>query len=528
MIEIREANLQDVEQIRDLFQVSYGETYFYPQYYDIEELSRLVFDNDTIFLVAIDTDKQVVAGTASVVFSVSAYNDLVGEFGRLVVRPDFRKRGIGKQLMNARIERVRSRIHVGVVENRATHTFSQRISTGSGFVPVGFIPMKLFEQPRESVVPYVRYFGEALDLRRNNPRVIPEVSRIAALALTNCGLPVDMIVDQSTTPFPYEDDFEVGQLKTEGYTSLLRIERGRVRNREVFGPVRLHYGMFQIKARHSHYLIARRQGRVAGGIGFMMDETEKIAKIFELISENDEPIRLLFSELIRRCEQEFGVEYLEVDVSANAPRTQRTLLELGFLPVSYVPANVFHEVERLDIVRMVRLFVPFDLGAVEVYESVQPFADLVIDQFKSNAVLPRIAAATQTAPTFVGLSDEQRKRLITACTSETFSAGEQIFGEGLPAENLHIILNGTVALTKGNQPVAELSTGQCLGETSLLYEDCRPHSLTATAKTDVETAVLSVQDMLLMIRRNPDIGVIIYRNLAADVSAKLSGVQTAS
>ena len=112
--------------------------------------------------------------------------------------------------------------------------------------------------------------------------------------------------------------------------------------------------------------------------------------------------------------------------------------------------------------------------------------------------------------------------MISAFTVAEFSPGQCIFGEGLPAKNLHIIFNGTVTLTKNEQPVAELSTGQCLGETSLLSEECRPHSLTATAKTAVETAVLPHQDMLQMIRRNPDIGVIIYRNIAADVSAKLS------
>lgn len=525
MIEIREAKLDDVRQIRDLFEIAYGGTYFYPQYYDVDELSRLVFSNDTIFLVAIDTEAHSVAGTASVVFSVSAYNDLVGEFGRLVVHPAYRKRGIGKQLMNARIEKVCTRIHVGIVENRATHTFSQRISTRSGFVPVGFVPMKLLEQPRESVAPYVRYFGDSLALRRNNPRMIPEVSRIAALSLANCGLPVDTIVDESTPPFPYSEDFQVGQMKTEGYTSLLRIERGRIRHREVFGPIRLHYGMFQIQAHHSHYLIARRQGRVAGGIGFMMDETEKIAKIFELISENDEPIRLLISELIRRCEQEFGIEYLEVDVSADAPRMQRTLLELGFLPVSYVPANVFHEVERLDVVRMVRLFIPFDLGTVEVYESVQPFADLVISQFESNAILPRIAESTKTAPTFSGLSDSQRNRLVSDCLHQTYRPGKRIFEEGNPAENLYIILQGTVALTRNGQSIAELSCGQCIGETSLLYDLRRPHSFTATAKTEVETATVPLDRLRTTIRRNPDIGVIIYRNLAADLSEKLNHIQ---
>ena len=162
---------------------------------------------------------------------------------------------------------------------------------------------------------------------------------------------------------------------------------------------------------------------------------------------------------------------------------------------------------------------------MQVYDSVQPFAELVINQFKSNSVLPRIAAATKEVPTFAGLNDEQTKRLTTAFTTRSFSPGETVFAHGQPVDDLHIILVGSVSLTKENQPVAELSTGQCLGETSLLYDDRRPHSLTATAKTSVETAVVSVDDLLRTIRRNPDIGVIIYRNLAADVSAKLSQVQ---
>ena len=134
MIEVREANLNDVDQIRELFRIAYGDHYFYPQYYDVRELSRLVFDNDTIFLVAVDTQKQMVTGTSSVVFSVSAYNDLVGEFGRLVVHPDYRRRGIGKQLMKARVERVQSRLHVGIVENRANHTFSQKTKSPALFL----------------------------------------------------------------------------------------------------------------------------------------------------------------------------------------------------------------------------------------------------------------------------------------------------------------------------------------------------------------------------------------------------------
>ncbi len=76
---------------------------------------------------------------------------------------------------------------------------------------------------------------------------------------------------------------------------------------------------------------------------------------------------------------------------------------------------------------MVRLFVPFELGGVQVYDSVQPFAELVINQFKSNSVLPRIAAATKEVPTFAGLNDEQTKRLTTAFTTRSFFSRRDSF-----------------------------------------------------------------------------------------------------
>ena len=38
-------------------------------------------------------------------------------------------------------------------------------------------------------------------------------------------------------------------MTTDGFSTLLRMQRGRVHRREVFGPVRLHYGLFQLQAR---------------------------------------------------------------------------------------------------------------------------------------------------------------------------------------------------------------------------------------------------------------------------------------
>jgi CRP-like cAMP-binding protein/GNAT superfamily N-acetyltransferase len=524
MITVREAALNDVEGIRDVFQAEYGDHYAYPQYYDTNALTRLVYAEGSVLLVAVDSETKRVAGTASVVFSVGAHNDLVGEFGRLVVHPDFRGRGIGKQLMQGRLERVETRLHVGIVENRASHPFSQQISSRFGFVPIGFIPMKLLLQRRESVAPFVRYFADALALRRNHPRIIPEVNSLAGFAFENCGLLADAIIDDTSAPFPHDDEFELAELKTEGYASLLRIERGRLANRDVFGPIRLHYGLFQLRARHSHYLIARRKDQVAAGIGYMIDEAEKAVRVFELISLSDEPIRFLLNALLQKCQLELDVEYIEVDVSAYAPRMQRTLLELGFLPVSYTPANVFHEVERLDAIKMSRLLVPLDLGELQFCEALRPLAESVIKSFADRDVLPRIAAASQQTPLFIGLSDEQRQRLVAICEPCSFEPCEPLYRQGERDGTMHLLLAGEVELVAhGPHHLANVTTGQCVGETSLLYSpnSTPAHSVSAVAKTTVETAAFPNRDFSELIRRRPDIGVVIYRNLAADISTKL-------
>ena len=524
MITIRPATLDDVAGIRGVFQAEYGEKYPYPQYYDIEELNRLVYAAGTVLLVAIHDSTGRVAGTASVVLSIAAQNDLAGEFGRLVVHPDYRGQGIGKRLMQARIEHVESRLHLGIVENRTSHTFSQQISRRFGFVPVGFNPMKLLTDRRESIAQYVRYFGDALSLRRNNPRIIPEANCLAGYALKNCGLPQDAIVDDTSAPFPHATDFELGQMKTEGYASLLRIERGRVQHRDVFGPVQLHYGLFQLRSRHSNYLIARRGKQIAGGIGFLVDYAEKAAKVFELISVGDEPIRFLLESFLQKCQDEFNAEYVEIDVSAYSPRMQRTLLELGFLPVSYIPANVFHQVERLDAVKMTKLLVPLDFDDLCLCDNVVPIANAVIEAFQGQTVSPAIAQAAQAAPLFAGLSHEQRQRLLSVCTATSYSKNAAIFRKGEGNDSLFLILNGSVDLRSADERgVGRVEAGQCLGERCLLSSGTSSiqHSLDAVAFTDVQTAMFSNLALVELIRRRPDIGVILYRNLAADVSRKL-------
>jgi GNAT superfamily N-acetyltransferase len=531
MIVVREAIPSDTAAIRQIFLACYGADYS-PQYYDEFQLTRLVYSDNSLLLVAEDTETGKVLATASVDLEVGARSDLVGEFGRLAVLPAARGRGIGRLLMAERLRRVADRIQVGLAETRIAHPYSIKIAEAQGFAPVGFLPMRWRMRERESLVLLARHFGHnplagvrghALEMRKNHPRVIPEIHALAHMALENCGLTPDIIVDEDAPPYRAGGNFEFEELATEGYSSLLRIERGRVRHREIFGPMRLHYGMFKMQSKGSSYLIARQEGRVVGAVGFTIDARDRSARIIELISLDDEVIRTLLSDLDRTLTGKLAgpAEVVEVDVSAYAPRMQRTLLELGFLPVAYVPALAFDDVERLDVVKMFRLPAAPQVNTEHLTPRARALADLVLRRFRSRSVLPRVAAVVHRLPLFAGLEPEQVARLAGVCGAAVFEPGQALFHEGEADYRMHVVLEGEVGISVAGSadPVGVVRSGECLGEGSLLAGSA--HSATATARTRVETAVLEHSDIAELIRQRPDIGLHIYKNLASGAVEKL-------
>jgi GNAT superfamily N-acetyltransferase len=525
MIRVREATDADVGEIRDIFLAVYGADYPHRELYDELWLKRAVFTEDTVVLVAEDTDAHRVVGTASVLLDFGAHSDLVGEFGRLAVHPDARRQNVAHLLMDARVQAVNDRLHLGLVVGRTVHPYAQRVSLGHGFVPVGFLPLLHLFRHRESFALLARYFGDALTLRRNNPRIIPEAYPLAQHVMQ--GLPVapDCIVDEDSAPYTCESDLTVEEMRAEGYPALLRIERGRVRHREIFGPMRLDYGFFRIRATATTYLVARADGNLAGAVGFTLDPAEHTVRVFELIASTDQAIRFLLAELVRRARDVWKTVVIEIDVSAHAPRMQRTLIELQFMPAAYVPAMVFHEVERLDIIRMMCLLQPQDLGPLALEPPMQAVADLVMRGFEQRTVAPRMARVMREAPLFEGMTDEQATRLAGICTVSVLPTGRPMFAEGNPAERLYLILDGQVRVSAGARAIATVGPGELLGELSLLTHEL--HSATATATTAVEAATLNHRDLGDLIRRRPDIGVIIYRNLALGLGGKLQRTSSA-
>jgi hypothetical protein len=182
---------------------------------------------------------------------------------------------------------------------------------------------------------------------------------------------------------------------------------------------------------------------------------------------------------------------------------------------------VFSEVERLDIVRMVKLYVPPEFSAITSSDRVRAIADVVLPPFFSRQVLPDIERAVSELPLFRGLDRDQVRRLASVCRTRAFAEGEPIIEEGGLDRTLYILLDGEATISRAaiSQVVGVVRAGECLGEMSLLTG--QPHSASARATRPTKTATLTHAELTALVRFRPDIGLIMFHNLAIGLGAKL-------
>jgi ribosomal protein S18 acetylase RimI-like enzyme len=522
-LEITEAEDSDINQIMDLFIKIYGRNYPFRKFYDTKWLTKSIYSDDNIFLVAKVNNK--IIGTGSVFLTAGGFSDLIGEFGRLVVDPDFGKKGAGSQLMNGLIDSVSNRIQFGFAECRTVHTGAQKILEKNGFFPTGFEPNKYqLATSRESVVFVSKLFESALSLRRNNPRVIPTIYTMAAKSMQNLGLSVDLIVEDDVDGYPTEKSFDIGELKSSGVSPLLRIERGRIKNPEIFGNLSLSYGFFKIATDQAHYLVAKEKGVILGAIGFTIDNIDKKVKVLELIEFDDEVKGFLLSILVKQAPQKYGAQYIEMDVSAYSTRIQKTLDGLGFVPVAYCPSMVFRGVERLDVIRMAKLNFPPDTKDLKLTQMSKDIFKLAMKDLEVKKIGMEITEITRQSDIFHGLSDGELAQLAQICKMVSYKAGETICFEGECGQEIFVLAEGKASVRakrtgQKRSIIGIIRQGEIFGEMSII-EDL-PRIADLVTDTDSKLVVIDKNELENLMNRNCHLGKVVMQNMAKGLSRKL-------
>ncbi|HNW91943.1 MAG TPA: cyclic nucleotide-binding domain-containing protein [bacterium] len=140
-----------------------------------------------------------------------------------------------------------------------------------------------------------------------------------------------------------------------------------------------------------------------------------------------------------------------------------------------------------------------------------------------------VAEKLAKAPTFDDLLGDLTmadiRAFSTILNAEEFTLGASIFREGDTGEKLHIVKSGTVHIIKGGAPVAELATGDLLGEMSFILGWAR--TARAVADGPVELLTINKKDFLRFCGRYPLTGLKIVLGLITVICYRLQAVELA-
>ncbi len=380
---VRLAREEDVARVISLFKMNYGDDYPIVEFYDPTWVKKSIYSDHVIWLV-IEEEGEITANGA-VILDYGDYNDQIGEIGRLVVHPERKGRGLGRRIVNALFEATDETVEFAFGEARTVHPLSQALFEGSGYVACGFVPQAYtFGDQRESFVIYVNLYGNARYLRRSDPpQVIPEVAPLARHVLRKMGLPDALAVVEGAECYLDNQRYKVEPVTRQSLARLVRVEHGRLVEPLLFGGLTLDQGLSHMRRRAAVYLMAMDDAQnPIGAVGYQHDVASQLIKGIELVAENDDLRGQLVAALVHAAETQNGAQVIEVNISAYDPCLQQTFLDHGFKPVAYAPAMVFHGTERLDVIKMMKLNVPYNPGELKLTDGGREIVEMVARHWK--------------------------------------------------------------------------------------------------------------------------------------------------
>jgi CRP/FNR family transcriptional regulator, cyclic AMP receptor protein len=98
-----------------------------------------------------------------------------------------------------------------------------------------------------------------------------------------------------------------------------------------------------------------------------------------------------------------------------------------------------------------------------------------------------------------------------------FKAGEVIFNEGDPAQDLFVVQSGKVEIKLGNRVLETIGANDIFGEMALIDHALR--SATVVAVTDVKLVPVGEKQFLFLVGRTPHFSLNVMRTLARRLRA---------
>jgi hypothetical protein len=443
--------------------------------------------------------------------------------GRVLIRPEAYDDGSAPALFDKMRHLATERNQTMVTRVVPTDNSQQLLLEQLGFVCAGYQPIKHILGSRLATLFYTRPAPALLGDRQQVSESLSQVSELAITVLMLMGVPPPTLVRDGVTGYPLQSgDLRAEEVPFEDYKFCRAQLRQKNPTVEISGGFHLGLGLMRIESSDPvRALLARNGGKTTAGLAFYFDEHDRCARFVDSFSVDDASTGALFQQAIMLAQEQFQAVYVEVDILVSAPRLLKTAEQLGFVPVAYLPAFYSRGTVCDDVIKMVKINVPYAFEGGQLTTQASTIAAVVDRTFEDMKIGLAIVNLLRSLPIFQGLGDGELRKITRLFQQKLYRPGETVFQKGQLGEEAFVVMRGQVdiRLDDKSPPLASMGPGKIFGE--LAFLDGSPRTAHATAVQPSILLVLHREAFSRLVASEPHLGMMVMRNIAVDLSAKL-------
>ncbi len=518
---IRPATAADAAAWLELAKAALGEKYPAKDLFDLSWIARELSPG-AISETWVAEENGSLRASVSLLGTEGVKTNPIANLGRLLFRPESLADGSAKsllqgvnQLADQRGETVNTR--VSPLDNG-----HQALFENLGYICVGYQPIKHMLHKRAGMLFYVRGANAVLVTRLPLSESLPQVAELAIATLENLHIVNPIVVRDGASGYPLQSDLKIAGATPAEYEAWLTQALASNPPHELSGRYNMGSGHMRLPPKQPvRAILGQKDGKTVAGLAYYFDEMDRCARLSEAYSCDDVSMGALFAHAAKAAQEQLGAVYVEADILATAPRLLKSAEQLGFVPVAYLPAFYCRAGSYADVVKLVKLNLPYSLDTAEFTTHAKSVVRIIDRNFEDQKLGLAIINLLRHLSMFGGLGDGELRKIARLFVQKLYRPGEFVFAKGDSSGEAYIVLRGkiNIQLQRDAPPVAQLTDGKIFGE--LAFLDGSPRSAFAAAAQPSILLVVQRSAFSDLVRREPNLGMVVMRNIAMDLAAKL-------
>lgn len=370
---IRLAKIQDMRRIQMLYAEVYGGKYSIPIVTDKDKMRRAIEDDEYYWMVA-ECQGRVVG---SLVYAVDLRYRNSKAFGA-VVSQEFRKHDLAYTMMKLVLDDItqnKGLVDIVYATTRTANYGPQRLTESLGFVKLGIFPNSNRLQDSETHC-LTGYFTErALQLRRQRPRLIPEIEPFFEIVRKQMNFEKAQVKDVQGAYSDHKQKIPLLQFEAISAPEFVKNRWRKVKSNSFFAHT------FMPFHEPNLIFITPDQGTE---VYLTVNHKDKYSVVLGGLT-NEKSFAVVLESVAQKVNQmEMG--YVEVIIDAYSPAIQREALDARFIPTAYFPCAKRMGGKRYDCVVFSRTFDILDFRNVKIISLYKNFLREYLKLWRENYI----------------------------------------------------------------------------------------------------------------------------------------------